>query len=396
MQPDRSLHLQLPSPDSASAAHSLRVVDYIQSQITKSGGSISFAEFMQQALYAPGLGYYAAGATKLGAGGDFVTAPEISPLFGNVMARQSAEVLEQLEGRNIVEYGAGSGKLAATMLHKLAELDALPENYFIIEVSADLQDRQQRLIQALPPVMRDRVTWLPEIPLGLSGVIIANEVIDALPVEKFRMDAGKVLQTRVNVKNGQLQITHEEAPEYLANGVRHVEEYLGRQLVDGFESEVCTSLRPWIEQLRQVLHRGFVIALDYGVSRAEYYGLERDSGWLRCHFRHRAHNDALFYPGIQDLTAWVDFTAVAESAVDAGFEIGGFVTQAAFLMNGGLQQELENFAGLSVDDQLELSRQVKLLTLPAEMGENFKCIGLSRGGVVAPSGFAMQDRSHLL
>jgi SAM-dependent MidA family methyltransferase len=394
MQPGRHTGLELPEPDEASATHSRRVAEYIGQCIDEEGGSISFAEFMQHALYAPGLGYYVSGTKKFGVDGDFVTAPEVSPLFGQVLARQAAAVLQQMDGGQVLELGAGSGVLAATMLGKLSLLNALPDRYYILEVSADLKQRQQQHLSGAVPELAARVEWLSDIPAEFSGVIVANEVADALPVERFTKIGGQLKQVRVAMENGQFHWQHADVPDLLGDTIDAIEKEIG--FSDNYQSEVCLALRPWISDLVTCLHEGLIFLFDYGVTCREYYAPDRREGWLRCHFRHHAHNNPLILPGIQDLTAWVDFSALADAAVDNGAEIAGFVSQAHFLIHGGLQEELAGFTSLPVEEQIELSRQTKLLTLPGEMGENFKCIGLSRGDITPPAAFCENDRTHML
>ena len=396
MQPERHTGLELPEPDEESVTHSRRVAAHISRQIKEEGGSISFAEYMQHALYAPGLGYYVSGTTKFGDAGDFVTAPEISPLFGNVLARQIAAVWDQIADRRIFELGAGSGVLAATILKKLSLLGAPPERYFILEVSADLQQRQQQHLSREVPDLAARVEWLSELPVEFSGVIVANEVADALPVERFTKAGGVLKQIRVAVENGRFQWHLDEAPEPLAKAVDHIEKKIGRQFPDDYQSEICLALGPWVNNLVNGLSEGLIFLFDYGITRREYYAADRHHGWLRCHFRHRAHNNPLIFPGIQDLTAWVDFSALADAAIESGAEIAGFVAQAHFLINGGLQEELDGFVSLPAAEQIELSRQTKLLTLPGEMGESFKCIGLIRGNITPSAAFRESDRAHML
>lgn len=386
----------LPSPDPASAAHSERVVAYIREQITAAGGSISFAEFMQHALYAPGLGYYTAGSTKFGASGDFVTAPEVSTVFGAVVARQIAEVLQQVGAGEILEYGAGSGKLAADVLETLQRIDALPSAYRILEVSPDLRERQEAYLRDRVPDLVHRVSWLDSPPTAVSGAVLANEVLDALPVERFvRRDSG-VMQQRVASADHGFEFVEGAAPVRLAAAVESIENDMGEHFADGFVSEICLAAPGWIEDMSAVLREGVAFLFDYGVSRREYYATERSDGWLRCHFRHHAHNNALVLPGIQDLTAWVDFTAIAGAGAAAGFDVAGYSAQAQFLMAGGLEAEMQGFAALTLEQQLELSQQVKTLTLPGEMGEHFKCMALSKGAIATPSGFGLADRTHTL
>jgi SAM-dependent MidA family methyltransferase len=386
----------MPTPDATSAAHSEYVAAFIREQIAGSGGSISFAEFMQHALYAPGLGYYAAGSTKFGEAGDFITAPEVSPVFGGVVARQCAEVLGQLGGGAIVEYGAGSGTLAAVELSTLQRLDALPAAYNILEVSADLRERQEACLRERVPDLTGLITWLDAPPASMHGVILANEVLDALPVERFVRRGKNIMQQRVAHGQAGFEFVENAASSRLASAVQAIEDEVRAEFSDGFVSEVCLAVPDWIAGLSSALDTGVVLLFDYGVSRQEYYAAERSDGWLRCHFRHHAHNDPLVLPGIQDLTAWVDFTAVADAAVAAGFDIAGYSAQAQFLLAGGLEAEMQGFAELSLEEQIELSRQVKTLTLPGEMGEHFKCMALQKGAIATPSGFSLADRTHVL
>ncbi len=386
----------LPEPDTLSARHSERVADFVRARIAAAGGSISFAEFMHLVLYSAGLGYYAAGSRKFGEQGDFVTAPEVSPVFGRVLARQCAEVLAACGGGSILEYGAGSGKLAADVLKALTRLDVVPDRYDILEVSADLRERQEQFLRAEVPDLVSRVAWLEQPPVSHSGVIIANEVLDALPVERFTREVQGIAQLRVEAGDTGLQISTAPAPEKLAQAVAAIEDELGRQLPEGFVSDVSLGLPGFIADIAKGLEQGVAFLFDYGVTRAEYYARERSDGWLRCHFRHHVHSDPLILMGIQDLTAWVDFTAVAHAAIDNGLDVAGYTAQAQFLMGGGLDAEMQDFASMPLDSQLALSGQVKTLTLPGEMGEYFKCMALRRGGVATPSAFALADRTHTL
>jgi SAM-dependent MidA family methyltransferase len=386
----------LPQPDAASAAHSARVAAYIREHIDAAGGSIGFAEFMHHALYAPGLGYYTSGSTKFGADGDFVTAPEVSAVFGRVLARQCAEVLAQVDGGAILEYGAGSGKLAVDMLETLAEIDALPAAYRILEVSPDLLRRQQAYVSERVPQLAHLVEWIDAVPDALRGVIIANEVLDSMPVERFvRRDAGP-MQVRVTAAAGEFRYLEAAAPGNLAHSVAVIEKDLGHALADGYLSEVCLATGPWIGGLSHALREGVAFLFDYGVSRREYFAKDRSGGWLRCYFRHHAHDDPLVLPGIQDMTAWVDFSGVANAAAAQGLEVLGYTTQAQFLIAGGLDAVMADLLSLPAAAQLELSRQVKTLTLPGEMGERCKCIALGKGTIERPSAFGLADRTHTL
>jgi SAM-dependent MidA family methyltransferase len=386
----------LPEPDAVSAAHSERCADYIRARIRDAGGSISFAEFMHYALYAPGLGYYSAGTRKFGAAGDFVTAPEISPLFGRVLARQSAPVLRAIPGGSILEFGAGSGRLALEVLRTLGELDALPAEYRIIEVSADLRERQQRLLREVLPGLAGRICWLDRMPETHRGVVIANEVLDALPVERFIRRRGGVYQLRVCDEGGEFVFVDEPAPAVLANAVAAIERDIGGRLPDGYVSEASLAAPAWLAAVARMLEHGIVMLFDYGMSRREYYAADRGEGWLRCHFRHRVHSDPLILPGIQDLTAWVDFSAIADAAAGNGLEVLGYLSQAQFLLAADIEAELRDFAEMPIESQLQTAAQIKMLTLPGEMGENMKCLCLARGDIPGPAVFDSGDRTHTL
>jgi SAM-dependent MidA family methyltransferase len=395
MQPEPLIPDGLPVPDALSLSHSVLAADFIRAQIVAAGGTISMAEFMQHALYAPGLGYYTAGSTKFGSAGDFVTAPEISPIFGRVLAAQCAPLIAALNG-GILELGAGSGALAVTMLRRLADLGHLPESYQILEISPDLTERQQKKVAEEIPDLYSVVSWIDAMPENFRGVVVANEVADALPVERFVRTSADILQLRVGWGDDRFVYHTRSADGRLQESVLDIENRLGVKFDDGYTSEVSLGLRGWLADILAAVDQGVVFLFDYGVARHEYYAPERYQGWLRCHFRHHAHNEPLIYPGIQDITSWVDFSAVAENAALNGASIAGFVTQALFLMNSGLENEIADFESLSPTEQVELSRQIKLLTLPGEMGESFKCIGLSKGIVPSSTAFDFGDRAHIL
>ncbi len=386
----------LPQPDAVSAAQSERCAEYIRARIRDAGGSISFAEFMHYALYAPGLGYYSAGSRKFGADGDFVTAPEISPLFARVVARQCATVLRDMPDGAVLEFGAGSGRLALDMLRALEALGALPAEYRILEVSADLRERQQRLLHEDLPAFADRIVWLDRMPDVHRGVVVANEVLDALPVERFLRRGNGVYQLRVADEAGEFVFVDEPAPQILVSAVEAIERDVGAQLPHNYVSEVSLAAPAWLGDVAHTLEKGLVLLFDYGVSRREYYAADRGEGWLRCHFRHRVHSDPLMLPGIQDLTAWVDFTAVAAAAADNGLDVTGYASQAHFLLAGGIDEELQDMSDMPLDSRMQTAAQVKLLTLPGEMGENVKCICLARGDIARPAAFDSADRIHTL
>ena len=390
----------LPTLTAAERIHEARVAAHIREFIAAQGGVIGFDTFMRLALYAPGLGYYSAGATKFGGDGDFVTAPEISRLFSQCVARQVAEILQD-HGGDILELGAGLGTLAADVLTELAALDCLPANYYILEVSADLAERQRARLAGLPPALAHRVHWLdrwPERPR--RGVVLANEVLDAMPVSRFVL-RGTPGQLRVRalgvVAAGEGFAWRElDPPAELEHAVNAVLQALPEPLPDGYVSEICLAFPPWLSSLAAHLEQGVALLIDYGLPRAHLYHPERTSGTLRCHFRHRAHDDPFVNVGLQDITAWVDFTRVAEAAEAAGLDVLGFATQAAFLIGAGMESLLTTgmqLAGGDLQQQARLAGEARRLMLPGEMGEIFKVIALGRGHETPLSGFATQNLS---
>ncbi len=389
---------ELPPPDPDAAVHSARLQDLIRAEIAAAGGSISFAHYMELALYAPGLGYYSAGARKFGAGGDFVTAPEISPLFGRCMARQCQQVLQHLSEGDILEIGAGTGALAADLLGELEALGRLPGRYLILEVSADLRERQRMLLrERLPAHLLPRVHWLDRLPgAGFQGVIVGNEVLDAVPIRRFRWTGQGVRELRVGWQDGRFVWREEPAEPPLAAAVASIRGEVGEGWPEDYASEINLGLAPWIWELGARLARGLILLIDYGYPRREYYHPQRATGTLMCHYRHRAHPDPLILTGLQDITAFVDFTAVAEAGVAAGLDVMGYTTQAHFLLGCGLDALLASSDLEDSRSHLELTRQAKVLMLPGEMGERFKAIALARGIEVPLVGFALQDHRHRL
>lgn len=386
-----SLAAGLPSLTTEELAHSRRLVERIRDAIDASSGWISFERFMELALYEPGLGYYSAGATKLGRDGDFVTAPEISSLFSRCIAAQCAEVIERLGRGDVLELGAGSGIMAADVLGELARLGRLPSRYFILEISADLRERQRRTIAARVPQLLDRVEWLEELPQGLRGVLIANEVLDALPVQRFRIRGSQVNALGVTWQLGQLDWSEVHADPALEAQVRAIEQEIGTPFPDGYTSEVNLRLGPWIKALADALQEGVALFVDYGLPQRQYYRHDRSEGTLLCHFRHRFHDQPLINVGVQDIGAWVDFTAVATAAAQAGLQIAGFSTQAHFLIGCGIEQLLARLPEDEITERVQLARQAMMLTLPGEMGERFKVIGLARSYEHPLRGFGIRD-----
>lgn len=377
------------------ARHTERVRALIADEIAAAGGWISFERFMDLALYAPGLGYYSAGSRKLGGDGDFSTAPEISPLFGACVARQCAEILGDLGSGSILEVGAGSGRLALDVLSRLEALDRLPRQYLILDVSADLRERQRRLLAERVPHLLPRLAWLDAPPRSLDGLIIANEVLDALPFTRFRCRDSACEELGVCVSSAGFAWSARPAAPELAERCAMLAAAAGGW--EGcYESEYCARLRPWTRAIALGLQRGAVLWFDYGLPRAQYYLPERRHGTLICHFRHRTHEDPFIYPGLQDISAWVDFTALAEACMDAGCELAGFTTQAHFLAGLDIDLEMRLLAADREDEYLRLANQAKRLMLPGEMGERFKAMAWTRGIDRKLSGFLLQDLRYSL
>jgi len=383
--------------------HTLRVRESIARKIAAAGGWISFERYMDLALYEPGLGYYSAGTRKLGAGGDFTTAPEISSLFGACVAKQCAEVLRAVGGGSILEVGAGSGRLAVDILGRLESLAQLPARYLILEVSGDLKERQRTLLHAALPHLSHRVVWLDALPEPFDGVVLANEVLDALPVTRFRWDGKLFEDLGVTFTNGAFESAARPADAamsgrcaaLMANAMLTQRQHRTLPL-DGYVSEYCPRLQSWAAGIAQSLRTGAVLWFDYGLPRAQYYLAERREGTLLCHFRHRVHDDPFRYPGLSDITAWVDFTTMAEAAGAAGCELAGFTTQAFFLAGMHIDAEMQAFAGGDATRFARLANQARQLMLPGEMGERFKAMAWLRGLELELSGFALQDLRHTL
>ena len=384
-----------PPLDAAQAAHAARVRAALAAALAAHGGWLSFADYLRLVLYAPGLGYYSAGAQKFGAAGDFTTAPELSPLFGRCVARAIAPVLAATGGE-LLEFGAGSGRLAATLLVALQELGALPRRYRILEVSGELRARQRATLAALPADLAACVEWLDALPAApLDGVILANEVADALPFECFAIRADGPMDRGVALDaHGAPGWAERPAGVALRAELARIEAELGAPLPEGLVSELCPQADGWIAALGAVLGHGVVLIVDYGVGRREYYHPARGEGTLRCHYRHRAHADPFLHLGLQDITAWVDFTRLAEAAVAAGLEVAGYCTQAAFLLASGIEADVQ--AASDVRARARLGGEARQLLLPGEMGETFKALALTRGWDAPVPGFALQDLRRLL
>jgi SAM-dependent MidA family methyltransferase len=394
------MSLQAPAPDADALAHSQRLLALIRAQIAAGGGAIPFSRYMELALYAPGLGYYSAGALKFGAEGDFVTSPELGPTFAECVAHCAVQVIAQLGGdADFFEIGGGSGAFAEAALRQMQAYGAVPARYRILEPSADLRERQRaRLSAALPADLFARVEWLngpPETPW--RGMLFANEVLDALPTPRFVLHDGEVYEEYVALAaDGALIRVDQPADALLRAAVRHIEHDVGAPFAEGYRSEVLPQLPYWIQAVGGLLQDGAMLFVDYGYPRREFYLPERSDGTLVCHHRHTAHGDPFHLPGLQDITAFVDFTAVAEAGINAGFDLAGYCAQASFLINNGLPERLAAIE--EIGDGVERHRrhnEVKRLTLPGEMGERFQAIGFQRGVDIRPA-FARGDLSRRL
>jgi len=381
----------LPQPDAVAAAQSQYLLRSIIQSIHAAGGKISFAELMQRALYTPQLGYYSSPLRKFGKFGDFVTAPEISPLFSQCLARQCQQVLSHLGQGVILEFGAGSGMMAAELLKELQQLDSLPSVYWIVELSADLQQQQYQTLQQHVPELLNQIQWLDKLPeQPFAGIILANEVLDAMPVERFRVVDGQIQQCYVEVVDNQLNYQFAPGETELQQAVQA----LPGHFPDGYESEINLALPAWIQALAAMLDTGLILLIDYGFPQREYYHVQRDQGTLMCHYQHQSHPDPLILLGLQDITAHIDFTAVAQAAVAANLEVAGYTSQANFLLATGLLEKLSSYS--PNDPQFfRLSQQVKLLTLPSEMGELFKAMALTANLDLPLLGFSRDERGRL-
>jgi SAM-dependent MidA family methyltransferase len=379
----------LPEASSDALAHGAKVAARLRQEIDAAGGWMPFPRYVDLALYAPRLGYYCAGARKLGRDGDFVTAPEISPLFGAALARQAAEILGHgLDA--ILEVGAGSGALAASVLEELERLGALPTHYFILELSADLRERSRDTLAARVPRLVERVAWLNQLPPSFAGLVLGNEVLDAMPFAVVRVHDGSIEEAGVVAHGEGFDWAWRPASPELAAEARRL------ALPEGYQTEIGMTAQGFVRTLGETLARGVALFLDYGFPEREYYHPERSRGTFRCHYRHRAHDDPFFLPGLQDITTHVDFSAVAQAARASGLDLLGYTTQAHFLVNCGITDLLLRTPPEDTARYLPQSAAVQKLVSPAEMGELFKAIAFGRGFEAPLAGFRQGDRRAAL
>ena len=366
----------------------MSLLESIRTQLEQQG-DIPFVDFMQQALYAPKVGYYSAGLQKFGLDGDFITAPELTPLFGQTLANQCQQVLMNLSEPILFEFGAGSGRLCVDLLTALEQLNCLPLAYHILEVSSNLRHRQQELIQREIPHLAERVIWLESWPQKpFRGVILANEVLDAMPVHRFLQTSEGIMEGYVSLDSNHnlIEIFKPCTNQRL---LKEVEAVLPKEQIP-YYSEINLFIEDWIQQCHAMLIQGAMFLIDYGFPRHEYFHPDRNSGTLMCHYRHHAHTNPLVHLGEQDITAHVDFTQVAEAAHTAGFHVAGYTNQASFLLANGLLSLLEQ--PREARDQLKAQQAVKQLVQPSEMGELFKVIALTKQIDFALNGFQLQDK----
>ena len=389
----------LPLPSEEALQHSAELQSLILETAREENG-IPFAKYMELAMYAPGLGYYSAGASKFGEEGDFITAPELGPIFAACVAEAVAPVLQQIGEKAIFfEVGGGTGAFAKVALMRLLELDAIPDKYLILEPSAQLRARQRAMLfDALPPYLFDLIEWLDgPVPYDWNGVLFANEVIDALPVSRFVVgDESEVLEEFVIERDGELAGVDRPADDFLARAVNHVQSTLAEKMPRGYRSEILPQLPYWIQAISGGMQSGAMLFVDYGYSRNEYYQNDRDDGTLRAYYRHHSHNNVFMYPGLQDITSSVDFTAVVEAGVNAGFDLAGYCSQASFLLGNGMAEAMKRIEALT-DENLQMKRrnEIKKLTLPSEMGERFQVMGFEKG-VSFGAAFLVGDLSYRL
>lgn len=377
---------QLPQPSAVALEHSVELVEHIHNEIEQANGWIPFSRYMELALYAPGLGYYTAGSRKLGKDGDFTTAPELTPLFGYALAQQARDFVDGGLSE-ILEVGAGSGALAASILEELDRLGALPDRYLILELSPELRARERDTLAARVPHLMERVAWLNGLPPMFSGLIIGNEVLDAMPVEIVRT-------SEAGIEQGGVDRNLHWAFRPAHGALRAAAQAL--KLPTGYTTEIGLAAQAFIATLAGILDRGAIVLIDYGFPRGEYYHPERSAGTLMCHYRHRAHDDPFYLPGLQDITAHVDFTAMAEAANASGLDVAGFTTQAHLLVNLGLTELMLRTSPEDVTRYLPMAAAANKLLSPSEMGELFKAIAFTRDMPAPLRGFKSGDRRHSL
>lgn len=386
--------MNLPSPSADALAQSARLTELVHAEMAAVGGWLSFARYMELVLYAPGIGYYSGGARKFGAGGDFITSPELTPLFGQALAAQVAQV-QAVSAPHVIEVGAGTGLLAADLLLELERCGSLPQRYDILELSGELRERQFDTLADKVPHLAGRVRWLDRLPDAFSGAVVANEVLDVMPAHLVVARGGALFERGVAADDaGALRWADVAAEGRLLDAAVALD--LPMPEAGEYVTELNLAGRAWVAELAQRMESGVLLLIDYGYPRAEYYLPSRASGTLLCYYRHHAHGDPFLWPGLNDITTFVDFTAVAEAGFDAGLDVLGYTTQAAFLFNCGILDCLARRGPETGADYIRAARAVQRLTTPQEMGELFKVLALGRGVELPLVGFTRGDRLHTL
>jgi SAM-dependent MidA family methyltransferase len=383
---------ELPKPSDAALQHSQKLQRKIRDAIDENNGFISFRRYMEMALYEQGLGYYVAGARKIGPSGDFITAPEISPLFSQCLANQCQQVLSNIKG-DIFELGAGSGLMAVHIMLELERQSSLPKSYYILDLSPELKQRQKETFQQLAPHLLPYIIWLNKLPKSFKGIILGNEVLDAMPVNVFTLHNKKLFEHHVIWQDQQFFEQLNPAQKALTNAVTDLKL---QPMETPYTSEINLNIEGWVQALADCLSEGVIILIDYGYTASEYYHPDRNKGTLICHYQHHVNESPLLYSGLQDITANVDFTAVANAADKSGLDVAGFTSQAAFLAGNQLEKFFMQSLDQSPEQQYELAQQVRLLSLPSEMGERFKVIAVSKGYSHPLDGFSIVDQRYRL
>lgn len=386
-----------PLPDPQALASSKHLQTLICSEIEEQGGHISFCHFMDMALHAPGLGYYNAGCHKFGEQGDFITAPEISSLFSQCVARSIQPVIATLDKGSVLEVGAGSGVMAVELLKEFSQLDCLPEAYYILELSAELRARQRDTIMQHSPALLEKVQWLDKLPEDFTGVVLANELLDTMPVHRFCItNHGPFELCVARGEQGFTWVNKAFSDQYLIQRITDIQIQWDTHLSSVYTSEINLSAEAWLRSVSESLKKGLILLFDYGFAAHEYYHPQRDNGTLMCHYRHRAHGDPLILVGLQDITAHIDFTAMAAAAKDSGLALAGYTTQAEFLLTSGLPELISKFDSQDSKRHIMLTAQVKKLTMPHEMGELFKVMAFTQNMDHKLASFSRHDLRNRL
>ena len=384
--------LELPTPPEADLRKVEPLLDFIATEMANNGGRLSFERFMEIALYTPALGYYTSANNIFGGEGDFITAPELTPLFSRCIARQICQAMAEIDSAiSVLEFGAGAGTMAIDILKELQVLDSLPSNYYIVEISPLLQQRQREKIVEQLPHLLDRVSWVKEVPDEFVGIIVGNEILDAIPPQRIRFNPdGNHQELYVELKDNRFCWVAGEITDS-----RIFENYRENFIVP-YETEVNLEAMDWIAGIAHKLKQGVILLIDYGYEEKEFYRPERHKGTLMCHYKHLAHENALIHVGLQDITSHVNFTQIAEAAFGNGLSVLGFTNQTYFLISCGLESLLTNIDINNTKQFLKETQPVKQLILPDEMGELFKVIAFGKNFSQPLLGFSMNNQLERL